>query len=240
MTKKTYSPFQFKKFSVTQNNAAMKIGTDGILLGAWTKTSNYKNGLDIGTGTGVISLMLCQRIIEIQMDSIENSAGALKDAAINIKNSCWNKRINLINENFQNFIPKKKYDLIISNPPFFSKSLRPENSERLMARHQEDLNFEDILKFSHKYLDTNGSLNLILPYSQKDKVHHLSRKYGLYIIRQCIVSPKPNKKPHRILMEFSFNNIETKNENLIIEENGRHQYSEDYKKLTREFYTIFD
>ncbi|RPG82069.1 MAG: hypothetical protein CBC95_001230, partial [Crocinitomicaceae bacterium TMED135] len=177
---------------------------------------------------------------EIQMDSIENSTGALKDASINIKNSCWNKRINLINENFQNFIPKKKYDLIISNPPFFSKSLMPENSERLMARHQEDLNFEDILKFSHKYLESNGSLNLILPNGQKDKVHHLSRKYGLYIIRQCIVSPKPNKKPHRILMEFSFNNIETKNENLIIEENGRHQYSEDYKKLTREFYTIFD
>ena len=100
----------------------MKIGTDGILLGAWTKTSNYKNGLDIGTGTGVISLMLCQRNLEIQMDSIENSAGALKDAAINIKNSCWKNRINLINENFQNFIPKKKYDLIISNPPFFQKA----------------------------------------------------------------------------------------------------------------------
>ena len=240
MTKKTYSPFQFKKFSITQNNAAMKIGTDGILLGAWTKTSNYKNGLDIGTGTGVISLMLCQRIIEIQMDSIEYSAGALKDAAINIKNSCWKNRINLINENFQNFIPKKKYDLIISNPPFFSKSLRPENSERLKARHQEDLNFEDILKFSQKYLKTNGSLNLILPYDQKEKVHYLSRKYELFIIRQCLVSPKPEKKPHRILMEFSLNNIETQNENLIIEENGRHQYSKDYKKLTREFYTIFD
>ena len=107
MTKKIYSPFQFKKFSITQNNAAMKIGTDGILLGAWTKTSNYKNGLDIGTGTGVISLMLCQRNLEINMDSIENSAGALKDAAINIKNSCWKNRINLINENFQNFKPKK-------------------------------------------------------------------------------------------------------------------------------------
>tara|TARA_B100001094_G_scaffold329320_1_gene391780 strand:+ start:640 stop:1362 length:723 start_codon:yes stop_codon:yes gene_type:complete len=240
MTKKTYSPFQFKKFSITQNNAAMKIGTDGILLGAWTKTSNYKNGLDIGTGTGVISLMLCQRIIEIQMDSIENSTGALKDAAINIKNSCWKNRINLINENFQNFIPKKKYDLIISNPPFFSKSLRPENSERLKARHQEDLNFEDILKFSQKYLETNGSLNLILPYNQKDKVYHLSRKYGLFIIRNCLVSPKPDKKPHRILMEFSFNKIEIQNEYLTIEENGRHQYSEDYKKLTREFYTIFD
>ena len=181
----------------------MKIGTDGILLGAWTKTSNYKNGLDIGTGTGVFSLMLCQRIIEIQMDSIENSTGALKDAAINIKNSSWKNRINLINENFQNFIPKKKYDLIISNPPFFSKSLRPENSERLKARHQEDLNFEDILKFSQKYLETDGSLNLILPYDQKEKVSHLSRKYELFIIRQCLVSPKPEKKPHRILMEFS-------------------------------------
>ena len=240
MTKKTYSPFQFKKFSITQNNAAMKIGTDSILLGAWTKTSNYKNGLDIGTGTGVISLMLCQRNLEINMDSIENSAAALKDAAINIKNSYWNNRINLINENFQNFIPKKKYDLIISNPPFFSKSLKPENYERLKARHQEDLNFEDILKFSQKHLETNGSLNLILPYDQKEKVHFLSRKYELFIIRQCLVSPKPNKKPHRLLMEFSLNNVDTQNENLFIEENVRHQYSEDYKKLTREFYTIFD
>ena len=90
MIKKIYQPFN-SKFSITQNNAAMKIGTDSILLGAWTKTSNYKNGLDIGTGTGIISLMLCQRIIEIQMDSIENSTGALKDAKINIKNSSWNE-----------------------------------------------------------------------------------------------------------------------------------------------------
>ena len=96
------------------------------------------------------------------------------------------------------------------------------------------------MKFSQKYLETNGSLNLILPYDQKDKVHHLSRKYELFIIRQCLVSPKPEKKPHRILMEFSLNNIETQDENLIIEENERHQYSKDYKKLTREFYTIFD
>ena len=96
------------------------------------------------------------------------------------------------------------------------------------------------MKFSQKYLKTNGSLNLILPYDQKKKVHYLSRKYELFIIRQCLVSPKPNKKPHRILMEFSLNNVDTQNENLIIEENGRHQYSEDYKKLTREFYTTFD
>ena len=96
------------------------------------------------------------------------------------------------------------------------------------------------MKFSQKHLETNGSLNLILPYDQKEKIHYLSRRHELFIIRQCLVSPKPNKKPHRILMEFSLNNIDTQNENLFIEENVRHQYSEDYKKLTREFYTIFD
>jgi tRNA1Val (adenine37-N6)-methyltransferase len=240
MNKKNYEPFNFKKFSITQNNAAMKIGTDGILLGAWAKTSNINNGLDIGTGTGVISLMLCQRFSEIQIDSIENSESALKDASINIDNSQWKNRINLINENFINYIPKIKYDLIISNPPFFSKSLKPENLERSRARHQEDLSYKNILKFSKKYLNLDGSLNIIIPFNDKEEAYNLSKNYNLNLVRQCIVSSKPNKKPHRLLMEFSFRKEETKNEYLTIEEHGRHQYSEDYKKLTREFYTIFN
>lgn len=240
MTKKIYNPFQFKKFSITQNNAAMKIGTDGILIGAWANSSESTKALDIGSGTGIISIMIAQRFEKIKIDSIEISKNAIIDAKENIKNCQWKNRINLIKKDFKKFTTNKKYDLIVSNPPFFINSLKPIDKERSNARHKESLSYQDILEFSIDHLIPKGSLNMILPYIQNEIVIKSAKQVGLHLKRKCIVSPKPNKDPHRILFEFSKTNCETINERLIIEEFGRHQYSKDYKKLTREFYTIFD
>lgn len=241
MSKRIYKPFNFKKFSIHQNNAAMKIGTDGILIGAWVNISKKFKGLDIGSGTGIITIMLCQRNLNLELDSIELSQSAVMDAKINIENSNWSNRIKLFHQDLKDFHPDSNYDLIVSNPPYFKKSLQPSNSERSKARHQNDLKLEDILKFSNQNLTKDGSLNIILPFEQKKEAIEFAKKHGLNAIRECSVYPKPNKAPHRILIEFSrCENKQLIKESLVIEEAGRHNYSEDYKKLTREFYTIFE
>jgi tRNA1Val (adenine37-N6)-methyltransferase len=241
VSRRIYKPFNFKNFSIHQNNAAMKIGTDGILIGAWVDVSQKFKALDIGSGTGIISIMLCQRNISLELDSIEISDNAIIDAKINIDNCDWSKRIKLFHKDLKGFSPNTNYDLIVSNPPYFKESLKPSNLERLKARHQNDLNFQDIVKFSEKNLTKNGSLNIILPYDQKKEAIELAKKHRLISVRECSVYPKPNKPPHRVLIEFSRDeNKKNSKESLVIEENGRHNYSKEYKKLTREFYTIFE
>ena len=219
----------------------MKIGTDGILIGAWVNVSNKFKALDIGSGTGIISLMLCQRNLNLELDSVELSPSAIMDAKINIENCNWSNRIKLFHQDLKDFHPDSNYDLIVSNPPYFKKSLKPSNSERSKARHQNDLKLEDILKFSNQNLTKDGSLNIILPFEQKSEAIEFAKKHGFNSVRECDVHPKPNKAPHRILIEFSRNeNKQIIKESLVIEKAGRHNYSEDYKKLTREFYTIFE
>ena len=240
MNKKNYKPFKFKEFTIHQNNAAMKIGTDGILLGAWADLSDKKKGIDIGSGTGVISIMLCQRNEILEIDSIEVSERAVVDAKKNIKNCKWNKRIKLKHTDLKLFSTENKYDLIISNPPYFKKSLKPKDLDRLKARHEESLNYKDVLNFSEKHLLKKGTINLILPIDQKKEVIEYAGKFGLYISKECIVSPKPNKNPHRLLIELSKTKKTLESQSLIIENDGRHNYTDNYKKLTREFYTIFN
>ena len=240
MNKRIYKPFEFKKFKIHQNNAAMKIGTDGILLGAWADLSDKKKGIDIGSGTGIISIMLCQRNEILEIDSIEVSEKAVLDAKKNIKNCKWNERINLIHKDLKLFSTENKYDLIISNPPYFQKSLKPKDLDRLKARHEVSLNYKDVLNFSEKHLLKNGTINLILPIDQKQEVIEYAEKFGLYVSKECIVFPKPNKNPHRLLIELSKIKKTFESQSLTIENDGRHNYTDNYKKLTREFYTIFD
>ena len=240
MNKRIYKPFEFKEFKIHQNNAAMKIGTDGILLGAWADLSDKKKGIDIGSGTGIISIMLCQRNEILEIDSIEVSEKAVLDAKKNIKNCKWNERINLIHKDLRLFSTENKYDLIISNPPYFQKSLKPKDLDRLKARHEVSLNYKDVLNFGEKHLLKNGTINLILPIDQKQELIEYAEKFGLYVSKECIVFPKPNKNPRRLLIELSKIKKTFESQSLTIENDGRHNYTNNYKKLTREFYTIFD
>ena len=240
MKNKKYPPFQFKQFSIQQNSAAMKIGTDGILLGAWVKANNKKHGLDIGTGTGVIAIMQCQKNDTINMDAIDISKNAIADAEINFKNCPWKNRLSLGHKDLNKFQPIKKYDFIVSNPPYFKDSLKPENSERTKARHSASLDLIDIFNFCKTYLSKKGTLNLILPHDQANSCKIIAKQFNFHTSRECLVYPKPNKNPHRVLFEFQEENVPFQAEEIIIEDNGRHQYSKYYKKLTRDFYTIFE
>ena len=217
----------------------MKIGTDGILLGAWVNCQNCTYILDIGTGTGVIALMMAQRNENASIDAIEIDENSIKDASMNFNNSTWSNRLNLIHHDVTSFRTAKNYDLIVCNPPFFNNSLKPNDNSRALARHNDKLNITEIAKFSTQKISNKGRVCLILPISSLDEVKLIFAKFQLELIRICFVKPKPHKQPHRILLEFGKQKQSLQKETITIENEGRHNYTEDYKNLTREFYTIF-
>ena len=239
MNQKTHKPFHFKQFKLNQEFAAMKIGADGILLGAWANCQDYKHIIDVGTGTGVIALMLAQKNINAKIDAVEIDHNAIKDAKRNFETSPWKKRLTLIHENFSKWNNKRKYDLIISNPPFFKNSLKPNDYSRAIAKHVESLNSKSLSKFASNQLSSNGKLCLIAPFDQlnETKIHFLENHF--HFSKVCLVKPKPYKEPHRVLLEFKREKTEPSVHTIVIENDNRHEYSDDYKKLTREFYTIF-
>ena len=239
MNKKSHKPFRFKHFSIYQEFAAMKIGTDGILLGAWVNCQNCTYILDIGTGTGVIALMMAQRNENASIDAIEIDENSIKDASMNFNNSTWTNRLNLIHHDVTSFRTAKNYDLIVCNPPFFNNSLKPNDNSRALARHNDKLNITEIAKFSTQKISDKGRVCLILPISSLEEVKLIFAKFQLELIRICFVKPKPHKQPHRILLEFGKQKQSLQKETITIENEGRHNYTEDYKNLTREFYTIF-
>jgi len=230
--------FQFKKFTISQNLCAMKVGTDGVLIGAW---SNIKKGnvLDIGCGTGLISLMICQREQNILVDAIDIDENAIIQTRENIQNSPWKGKIKAHQVKLQNFNSKKQYNLIITNPPYFTTSTNATNEQRNLARHNSSLTFSEIVLFVCKNLDKDGILTLILPVNEAIIFEKEAIKNHLFLNRKCTVKPNPNKITKRVLMEFSFQKNPLIIENITIETLKRHHYTKDYINLTRDFYLKF-
>ena len=171
--------FHFKKFSVRHDRSGMKVGTDGALLGAWTDVRQATQLLDIGTGTGVIALMLAQRASEsVTIDAVEIDDQAYADAQENIAASPWHDRINLHHASIQSFHTTTKFDLIVTNPPYFQKSYKPPTTQRETARHTEQLTYDEILNTTEKLLTPNGRLTLILPYTEGLQFSELDDKHG--------------------------------------------------------------
>jgi len=231
--------FRFKQFKVEQDKCAMKIGTDSILLGAWTNCSEAKTVLDIGTGTGVLALMLAQKS-DAEIFAIDIDEQSVIQAKQNVNNSPWHNRIHLYNSSLQNFTHSlPSFDIIIINPPFFKNSLKAPDALRTLARHAYTLTHQDILTFCTKNLSQAGKLAIILPLEQGNNFIKLSSQIGLYCIRKCYVKPNPNKEAHRLLLEFSFQKQITQETEIIIETGTRHHYTNENKKLTKEFYLNF-
>jgi len=231
--------FRFKQFNIRQDNTAMKIGTDGTLLGAWVTVANAKNILDIGTGTGVIALMTAQRNSDAKITAIELDEGAIVDASFNIKESPWYNRIELLPVSLQEYTPATTFDVIVSNPPFFEKSLKSPSNTRNKARHTDSLHYSDILFFAQSHLSKNGTLAMILPLENAESCIDEAKSYGLFLKRKSTIKPVPHKAPHRIAFELTntpnTNFVETE---LIVETGKRHDYTQDYIALTNAFYII--
>lgn len=232
--------FKFKQFTVYQDKCAMKVGTDGVLLGAWVDCEKAKNILDIGTGTGLIALMLAQRSNAI-IDAIEIDQKACEQAIENVDKSPWKSRINVINKSLQEFSKQEDYafDVIVTNPPYFQNSLFAPDESRTNARHNSSMEYEDIIKVANKFLSEDGSLNLILPYLEGNMFILKAAENNLFCVRQTKVLPNPGKQPKRLLLEFKKIKMPLVEQEIIIELSKRHEYSEAYKNLTKDFYLAF-
>ena len=230
------SYFCFKHFRVEQSNCAMKVGTAGVLLGAWATVKSAKSCLDIGTGTGLLALMVAQRNRDVAVVAIELDDEAVIQAKENVEASPWPNRIQVVHSDVRSYCAVKTFDHIISNPPYFNDSLKSSDTHRSLARHTSTLSYMELLACVKNLLAPQGIFSLILPYDVCTEFIDLAKSHNLYCSRFCKVMPLPNANPKRALMEFSFSNSDTVLEELVIESGGRHCYSAEYKELTKEFY----
>jgi len=231
--------FQFKLFSVQQDRCAMKIGTDGVLLGAWTPIDNNPFSiLDIGTGTGIIALMLAQRTTAEQIDALEIDENAYEQAVDNFENSPWGDRLFCFHAGLDEFIedPEDEYDLIISNPPFYSEDYYSNNKQRDLARFQNAMPFEDLTEAAALLLSENGIFSVIIPFKEEERFLALARENELFPFKITRVKGTPDSETKRSLIALNRNsdNILTTDELII--EISRHNYTKEYIELTNDFY----
>ena len=234
-------PFKFKEFSVSQDRCAMKIGTDSVLLGAWTSLKNNPfSVLDIGAGTGVLSLMIAQRSNAETLEAIEIDDDAFEQCSENFENSPWADRLFCFHASLLEYVEavNDEFDLIICNPPFYSEDYKTNNEARDLARFNDAMPFEHLLFAVANLLSEDGIFSVVVPFSEEGRLVVLASKVGLSLNRSLHIKGNPNSDIKRSLLEFSFNETEMQKSmrtELIIE-TTRHQYTEDYINLTKDFY----
>ena len=230
------STFRFKQFTIHQEKAQMKVGTDSIILGSAIKIkSKYKSIIDIGTGTGILSLMIAQKSPNLDITAVEIDSNAYHQAKINIDKCKWRNKINLIHSDAKQLDINNKYDLIISNPPYFNKSKRSIIISKNTARHQVELTFKDLLNIWNKIGNDDSDLACIIPIIESKKFYKMVKSHGNYLTYYLEVRSNPNSNPKRAVMLFSKNKMKTIKSELCIH-NNEGGYSEAYINMTKDFY----
>lgn len=232
-------PFQFKQFTVEQDRCAMKIGTDGVLLGAWAPLENNPfSVLDIGAGTGIIALMIAQRSHAEQIDALEIDENTYEQAVENFENSPWGDRLFCFHAGLDEFMdePEDEYDLIISNPPFYTEDYQSGNEQRDLARFSDALPFEELVEAANILLAENGILAVIIPYKEEQKFIALAKDFDLFPLKITRVKGTPTTEIKRSLLAFSRNLTPNFPVDELVIETSRHIYTEEYISLTKDFY----
>ena len=230
--------FSFKQFNVQQDRCAMKIGTDGVLLGAWTPLfNNPYNLLDIGAGTGILSLMLAQRSNLEQIDAIEIDEGAYEQCVENFEASPWSDRLFCFHAGLDEFVddPEDEYDLIISNPPFYTDTFKSENTQRDIARFEDALPFEELIEAAALLLSDNGIFSVIIPFKEEKKFVAMCKELELFPLKITRVKGTPTAEIKRSLLAFTRIQQTPIIDELTVEI-SRHQYTPEYIALTQDFY----
>lgn len=232
--------FTFKQFHIDHSRCAMKVGTDGTLLGAWATLPENGHILDIGTGTGLIAIMAAQRNPMVQITAIDIDEDCVLQARENASASPWHARIEVIHSPLQSFTPAHRFKCIISNPPYFINSQLPPDAARSTARHTTSLPFNELVEGVVRLLEKNGRFSLILPQQEMERFCSTARGI-LFLVRECEVWSTPESGIKRIMAEFQAEPPAELpiHEKIVIEERGRHEYSPEYRQLTQDFYLKF-
>lgn len=229
--------FEFKKFTIHQDRCAMKVGTDGTLLGAWASApAQSRYILDIGTGTGLIALMMAQRYPEAQIVGIDIDDAAVAQATENVATSPFTERISILKQDVTTYKPEMQFDAIVSNPPYFVDSLTCPDEQRSIARHAVTLTFEALIKSAYRLLKTEGTFSVVIPTEMRSKLEANARLEGFFISKVCCIKTTPKKPSKRQLIEFTKNPV---NELFTCEgilDTSPNTRSDWYKELTNNFY----
>ncbi len=231
-------PFVFKQFTIHQDKCAMKVGTDGVLLGAWASLEHRPTTiLDIGAGTGLIALQLAQRSAAETIDAIELDDTAYEQCVSNFETSPWSDRLSCYHAGFDEFVDEidDTYDLIVSNPPFYSEDVTTGDESRDQARQNSSLPFEELVEGVSKLLNSDGIFAVIIPFKEENFFTVLAKNFGLFPNRITRVKGNPKAEIKRSLLEFGFSKVEPSIKELTIERE-RHQYTKEYIELTQVFY----
>jgi tRNA1Val (adenine37-N6)-methyltransferase len=231
-------PFRFKQFSVAQDQCAMKIGTDAVLLGAWSGLDSQPNSiLDIGAGTGILALMMAQRSPAELIDALEIDDDAYEQCVENFEASQWSDRLFCYHASLNEFTEEieDQYDLIISNPPFYTAPFKTENTVRNQARFEEAMPFNELLKSVSKLLSQSGHFNVVIPFSEENSFIELAAKEALYPSQILHIRGQKSSPIKRSLICFMFKKQPIETQELILEI-SRHQYTKEYTALTKDFY----
>ena len=233
------STFRFKQFQITQNRAAAKVGTDAVLLGAWTPIINEpKRILDIGAGTGVISLMMAQRTQNAEITAVEIDLEAFREAKLNFEASPWGNRLNCLKSDIKTVFFSSYFDLIVSNPPFYTEKTFAPNNRRNVARNTSNLNFSDLIEKVNSLLSPEGVFSVIIPFKEEKTLCELAEKNNLFPIKKTHVRGNENAPIKRSLIAFGREQKKSIPKELIIEVE-RHIYTQEYKELAKDFYLKF-
>jgi tRNA1Val (adenine37-N6)-methyltransferase len=231
--------FNFKQFSISQDKTAFKVGTDGVLLGACADIADVRSILDIGSGTGLIAIMLAQRC-DGEITAIEPDEASFLQMCENVSRCPWHERIKTLQTTLQNFDQEEvKFDLIVTNPPYFVDSLQNPDPRKSAARHSDSLTPDEILNGVLKFMKEDGSLQLILPYIEGNIFIAEASKYGLYCNSILKIRPLPSSEIRRLILKFSKIRKKPVESFLTIEHGRRHEFTEEYINLTKDFYLKF-
>ena len=226
--------FRFQQFSIQQSKDVFRVGTDGVLLGAMCNVTNAKKILEIGTGTGLISLMLAQRNVSAKILAIDINENAVKLASENFRNSIFNENLKVELKDFKNFETEEKYDLVVCNPPFFEEN---NSGKDVLARQQVELNFKNLIEKSAEIITENGILSIIIPSESASEIESLAQKFKFYLIKKINIYGIEGGNLKRNILEFSFAQKPIKITDFVIEKSTR-KYSEQYLELTKEFHVF--
>ncbi len=230
-------PFFFKKFALFHHRSTMKIGTDAILLARWVEVSPDDEVLDIGTGCGLIPLMLAQKGIK-SADAVEIDNDSYEEAAQNFSNSAWKSQLFAVNDDVKHYseVCTKKYDLIVSNPPFFFGDNIPEKAKKGLARHTNTLSYNDLLVSVKKLLKPDGRFSLVLPARESKTFLKDAENQGFYLKKEMKIVPIEGKEPNRINMQLVVNQVDKTESEVFVLRNQDHSFTKDYKEFLKDYY----